>query len=178
MDEKKGTINILRWAFMCLLSLLVYQLETVTTNRLDAGKFVTTLSNLIEFYCGVIFFRADLLCHFRTREAPVEAILKNSIKISRHGREWKIWLRFSFLLAVSSIMFLFCTTAILGKKLQHHACLSNFLTLLWCSLQEILLWWKESWCWWLEAMEKKVEFHWINLHFSRDLEKKIVMGKV
>lgn len=36
-----------------VLSLLVYQLETVKTNRFW-GKFVTTLSNLIEFYCEVI----------------------------------------------------------------------------------------------------------------------------
>lgn len=72
-----------------VLSLLVYQLETVKTNRFW-GKFVTTLSNLIEFYCEVIssarrfFF---LLCHSRTREDSVKTILKNSIKISRHGRE-------------------------------------------------------------------------------------------
>jgi hypothetical protein len=39
----------------------------------------------------------------------------------------------------------FCTTARLGKKLQHHTCLSNFLTLLWwCSLQEIFCREKES----------------------------------
>ena len=74
------------------------------------------------FYC-VIFGRAKL---------RHKTMLKNSIKIARHGREWKmfkIWVRFSFLRPVSSIMFRFCTTAILRKKLQHHACLNTFLTL-------------------------------------------------
>jgi hypothetical protein len=39
----------------------------------------------------------------------------------------------------------FCTTAMLGEKLQHHACLSNFLTLLWLVLAaRDLLWGEES----------------------------------
>lgn len=90
----------------------------------DARKFVTILSNLIEFYCEaflssklfsiVIFGRARL----RRRE-------KNSIKISRHGSISLVWL----LVRDHSDKFHFCTAACLGRKLQHHACLNTFLTL-------------------------------------------------
>lgn len=109
--------------------IISYQLDTKNTN-LFAGqwKFVTTLSNLIEFYCETLFRKRFFYC----RESRPKIQLKSPDMLSIFGAVFAV---------DSAQLLLRAETACLQRNcnIMNAACLNIFLTLFAYTLQEIVV---------------------------------------
>lgn len=153
--EMERPINILRCVCSHYWLSVGYEPSLCRPRR----KFVTTLSNLIEFYCED-FFQAQRTvpyCH-RFSDAKIQLkspdMARTFLSVSSHRQH----------ILLVSALFARNREPCARRKVQHHACLNIVLTLLVprckISRQEK----KVS----LQALSLKMKcgIHWINLHFS------------